>query len=219
MRGLVEYAGKAAATPVDPVVAAAALSFGFVYIHPFEDGNGRLHRWLIHHVLAQAGYNPPNLVFPVSVPMLRRIADYSKVLADYSLQVLPLVQWRVTRGLNVEVLNDTGDYYRFFDATAHAEFLYMCVEETVTRDLPREVAYLEGYDEFSRRVQEETASMPERTINLLVQFLRQNNGTLSNRGRAREFKRLSPDEVERVEELYRRCFPTAPEDEQIPARP
>ena len=76
----------------------------------------------------------------------------------------------------------------------------------MTRDLPQEVAYLEGYDEFSRRVQEEIADMPERVITLLVQFLRQNNGALSKRAYTREFRRLSPDEVERVEELYRRCF-------------
>ena len=41
----------------DPVVAAAALSFGFVYIHPFEDGNGRIDRWLIL-ILMRAGFNP-----------------------------------------------------------------------------------------------------------------------------------------------------------------
>ena len=206
MQGLVDFARQNQAAPLDPVVVAAALSFGFVYIHPFEDGNGRLHRWLIHHALARAGYNPPDLVFPVSVPMLRRITDYRKVLTSYSREVLSLVNWRTTRRRNIEVLNDTGDYYRFFDATAHAEFLYKCVEETVTRDLPEEVAYLEGYDEFSRRVQEETADMPEKTINLLAQFLRQNNGRLSKRARSREFRRLSPDEVERVEELYWRCF-------------
>lgn len=207
MQGLVDYARRALAAPLDPVVAAAALSFGFVYIHPFEDGNGRLHRWLIHHVLARAGYNPPNLVFPVSVPMLRRIAEYREVLSSYSLQVLRLVEWRPTTGRNVEVLNDTGDYYRFFDATPHAEFLYRCVEETVTLDLPREVAYLEGYDEFSRRVQDEIADMPERTVTLLVSFLRQNNGTLSNRARTREFARLSQREAQVAEDLYRRCFP------------
>ena len=207
MRGLVDYARQATAKRLDSVVVAAALSFGFVYIHPFEDGNGRLHRWLIHHALARAGYNPPHLVFPVSVPMLRRITDYREVLTSYSRQVLPLVDWRTTRRHNVEVLNDTGDYYRFFDATAHAEFLYKCVEETVTRDLPQEVAYLEGYDEFSRRVQEETADMPERSITLLAQFLRQNNGRLSKRARGREFKGLFTDEVERVEDLYARCFP------------
>ncbi len=37
---------------LDPIVSAAILAFGFVYIHPFEDGNGRLHRYLFHHVLA-----------------------------------------------------------------------------------------------------------------------------------------------------------------------
>lgn len=212
MQGIVEYANQTAAISLDPVVVAAALSFGFVYIHPFEDGNGRLHRWLIHHALARAGYNPPDLVFPVSVPMLRRITDYREVLTSYSREVLPLVDWRATRRHNVEVLNDTGDFYRFLDATAHAEFLYRCVEETVTRDLPREVAYLEGYDEFSRRVQEETADMPERTIALLVQLLRRNDGGLPSEARRGEFRCLSAEEVQRVEEQYGRCFPAVVTD-------
>ncbi|WP_419949883.1 Fic family protein [Candidatus Palauibacter sp.] len=207
MRGVVEYGRMAEETSVDPVTSAAALSFGFVYIHPFDDGNGRLHRWLIHHVLARAGYNPPSLVFPVSVPMLRRISEYREVLRSYSSRVLPLIEWRATRRHNVEVLNETGDFYRFFDATAHAEFLYGCVEETVLRDLPREVEYLEGYDEFSRRVQEEVADMPDRTIDLLSTFLRQNRGTLSKRARTREFRRLTPEEVERVEAIHASCFP------------
>ena len=207
MRGIVEYANQTASMPLDPVVVAAALSFGFVYIHPFEDGNGRLHRWLIHHALARAGYNPPDLVFPVSVSMLRRISGYREVLTSYSREVLPLVDWRPTRRHNVEVLNETGDYYRFFDATAHAEFLYKCVEETVTRDLPQEVAFLQGYDEFSRRVQEDVADMPEKTIALMERFLRRNDGRLSSTAGDREFRCLSADEVERVEELYERCFP------------
>jgi len=206
MRGVVEYGRRTEQTAVDPVVSAAVVSFGFVYIHPFEDGNGRLHRWLIHHVLARAGYNPPQVVFPVSVPMLRRISEYREVLRSYSSRVLPLIEWRATRRHNVDVLNETADLYRFFDATAHAEFLYGCVEETVTQDLPREVAYLEGYDEFSRRVQEEVADMPDRTIDLLSTFLRQNGGTLSKRVRTREFERLTADEVEQIEALYSSCF-------------
>ena len=45
--------------------------------------------WLIHHVLSRADYNPPNLAFPVSVPMLRPIAEYNDVLTSYSRDVLP----------------------------------------------------------------------------------------------------------------------------------
>ncbi len=46
MRGLVAYSNRAKVNKVDAVTTAAAIAFGFVYIHPFEDGNGRIHRWL-----------------------------------------------------------------------------------------------------------------------------------------------------------------------------
>ncbi len=42
VEGLVTFA-QDVAPELDPVVAASVLAFGFVYIHPFEDGNGRLH--------------------------------------------------------------------------------------------------------------------------------------------------------------------------------
>src|SRR5690606_32309883 len=45
VRGVVEYDGRAIGGEMDPVAVAAAVAFGFVYIHPFEDGNGRIHRW------------------------------------------------------------------------------------------------------------------------------------------------------------------------------
>ncbi len=35
------------------------VGFGFVFLHPFEDGNGRLHRYLIHHVLSARQFTPP----------------------------------------------------------------------------------------------------------------------------------------------------------------
>ena len=67
--GMIAFA-QTKAQRLNPVVAAAVLAFGFVYIHPFEDGNGRLHRCLFHHVLAQRGFNPPGVVFPISSAIL-----------------------------------------------------------------------------------------------------------------------------------------------------
>jgi hypothetical protein len=72
------------------------------------------------------------------------------------------------------------------------------------------VEYLEGYDEFSKRVQDEIADMPERMINLLSRFLGRNGGLLSERARTREFEQLSAEEVQHIEELYARCFPQQP---------
>ena len=79
IEGLVAF-DRMAALHLDPVIAAAVLAFGFVYIHPFEDGNGRLHRYLMHHVLAERGFNPPGVVFPVSAAILDRIDDYRRTL-------------------------------------------------------------------------------------------------------------------------------------------
>lgn len=155
---------------MDPVAAAAAVAFGFVYIHPFDDGNGRIHRWLIHHVLARAGYGPPGVI--VSAAILREIRLYRGVLESYSEPLSPFIEWRATDRGNVEVLNETSDYYRYFDATAHAEFLYHCMQETVEHDLPAEVAYLEAYDQFIRGVHE-MVDMPTRTADLLHRFLAQ----------------------------------------------
>ena len=109
---------------LDPVIAAAVLAFGFVYIHPFEDGNGRIHRYLMHHVLARRGFNPPGIHFPVSAAILERIDEYRGVLESYSAQAAAACRMGADRHGNVRVLNDTGDFYRFFDATPHAEFLF-----------------------------------------------------------------------------------------------
>lgn len=205
LAGLMEYDERAVRGGTDPVAAAAAMAFGFVYIHPFVDGNGRLHRWLIHHVLASAGYNPPGVVFPVSAAILRRIDDYRAVLESYSGALLPFIEWRATADSNVEVLNDTADYYRYFDATAHTEFLYACVEQTVEHDLPEEVRFLEAFDEFSSAVKE-IVEMPDREIERLRGFLAQGHGQLSRRAREREFRALTAEEATRIESLYRELF-------------
>lgn len=202
--GLIAF-DRQAVPHLDPVVAAAALAFGFVYIHPFEDGNGRLHRYLIHHVLAARGFNPPGVVFPVSAAILERIDDYRRVLEDYSARLLPLIEWRPTVDGNVHVLNETGDFYRFFDATAQTEFLYECVHRTVERDLPEEADFLRRYDAFRSRLSL-IADMPDRLSDLLFRFLRQNEGNLSQRVRSKEFAALTDEEVSRVEAIYREIF-------------
>ncbi|MGH3545724.1 MAG: Fic family protein, partial [Mycobacteriales bacterium] len=206
--GVVAYSERAVtggAGGMDAVVTAAAIAFGFVYIHPFVDGNGRIHRWLIHHILAAAHYNPPGLVFPISAAILRRLPEYRAVLESYSTPLLPFIQWLPTTDRNVEVHNETADFYRYFDATAHAEFLYACVEQTVETDLPHEVRFLEAFDQFSTGVQE-IIDMPDRQLELLRSFLEQAGGHLSKRARAKEFSALSDQEVWRIESIYAESF-------------
>jgi hypothetical protein len=202
--GMIAFDGSGA-RHMDSVIAAAVLAFGFVYVHPFADGNGRIHRYLIHHVLAGRGFNPAGVVFPVSSAILESIDGYRAVLEDYSRRQLPVIEWEPTVDGNVKVDNDTADFYRFFDATPHAEFLYECVRKTVEEDLPREMEFLGRYDRF-RTVVETVADMPNRTIDLLFRFLHQNGGSLSKRAREGEFSKLTDAEVETLERAYVEIF-------------
>jgi hypothetical protein len=203
--GLLAANMRMTASAIDPVLQAAATAFGFVYIHPYQDGNGRLHRCLIHHVLAEREFTPLGMVFPVSTVMLDRIDEYRRTLQGHSGPFMPFIDWRPTTNRNVEILDDTSDLYRYFDCTAEAEFLYACVARTVEHDLPEEIAYLRRHDEARRRIME-TVEMPDRLAQDLIMFIRQNSGKLPKRRRTREFAALTDEEAAQIEAICGEVF-------------
>ena len=210
MDGLLEANSRMRDDGIDGVLKAAATAFGFVYVHPFQDGNGRMHRCLIHHVLAERHFTPPGLVFPVSSVLLDRIDDYRATLQAHSGPLMSFIDWRPTPARNVEVQNETVDLYRYFDCTDAAEFLYSCVRRTVDEDLPREIDYLRRHDDAIRRVMD-TVEMPDRMAEDLVAYIRRNHWALSARRRQGEFAQLRDDEVARIEEIVRDSFEVSTE--------
>lgn len=205
MSGLIDTYGLLRENEFDAVLMATIIAFGFVFIHPFEDGNGRIHRYLFHHVLAEKGFVPKGLIFPVSAVILERIDEYRKTLEHYSKPRLSLIEWRPTEKNNVEVLNETLDLYRYFDATRQAEFFFECVEETVSQTLPEEVEYLRKYDLLNEFIKN-YIDMPDNLVDLLIRFLSQNNGKLSKRGRTKEFDKLTDKEIQAIEIKYAEIF-------------
>jgi hypothetical protein len=205
MEGMITANERMRGGELDSVLQAAATAFGFVYIHPFQDGNGRLHRCLIHHVLAERKFTPPGMVFPVSPVMLDRIDTYRDTLRAHSGPLMDYIEWRPTRERNVDVLNDTADLYRYFDCTEAAEFLYACVAQAVDKDLPREIDFLRRNDEAMRRVMN-TVEMPDRMAENLVRFIRLNEGKLGRKRRDGEFAKLTDDEVTSIEAIVREAF-------------
>jgi hypothetical protein len=205
MAGMLEANDRMRDDGLDAVLQAAATAFGFVYIHPFEDGNGRLHRCLIHHVLAERRFTPAGLLFPVSSVLLDRIDHYRTTLRGHSAALMPYIDWRPAQERNVDVLNDTADLYRYFDCTQAAEFLYACVQRTVDDDLPREIDYLRRHDIALQRIMD-AVEMPDRRAEDLVMFIRQNGGALPTKRREGEFKELTKDEVQRIERIVADAF-------------
>ncbi len=190
---------------VDAILQAACIAFGFVYIHPLADGNGRLHRCLIHHVLAERKFSPPGMVFPVSSVMLDRIDDYRRTLQLHSRPLMDFIDWRALANGNIDVTNDTADLYRFFDCTEEAEFLYECVLRTVEEDLPREIDHIKHHDSAISAIMN-AVEMPDRLAESLIIFIRQNGGTLAKRRREKEFAKLTNDEVKMIEVIVSEAF-------------
>lgn len=205
LSALLEANDRMMADELDPVLQSAATAFGFVYVHPLQDGNGRLHRCLIHHVLAERKFTPPGMVFPVSSVMLDRIDQYRATLQSHSGPLMRFIDWRPTPQRNIEVLNDTADFYRYFDCTETAEFLYACVQRTVQFDLPREIDFLRRHDEALRRIMD-TVDMPDRLAKDFIMFVQQNHGALPKRRRTHEFNKLTDDEVAALEAVIRESF-------------
>jgi hypothetical protein len=78
---------------VPAIIHAAAISYGFVFMHPFEDGNGRIHRFLIHNILFLRGQIPKGLMFPVSAAMLKNPALYDHSLEAFSNPLMQLIDY------------------------------------------------------------------------------------------------------------------------------
>lgn len=200
MNGWMNFVERLQDSNVDAVCAAAAMAFGLVFIHPFEDGNGRIHRFLIHHELARSGFAPQKLIFPVSAVMLRERGDYDKILESYSKTTLEFIEYELNERGEMTVENETAHLYRYWDATAFAEFLYHCVSETIRRDLREELGFLGVFDRAMKAVME-VVDMPDRRASLLVRFILQNRGELSKKKRESEFPELTEDEISSIEAI------------------
>jgi hypothetical protein len=181
----------------DPVVAAAVAAFGFVILHPFDDGNGRIHRFLVHHILSKLGFTPQGILFPVSAAMLRDRLAYDQVLEGFSASIMPFIQYDLDLEHGMTVKNDTAQLYRYFDATAQAEYLYRCIEETIHRDLRDEIGFLAVFD-AALRATLNIVDMPNRRAALLVRLILQNKGKLS-KGKRTSFAEITDQEVDRIE--------------------
>jgi hypothetical protein len=187
-----EYSG------LDPVIVAAVAGFGFVFLHPFDDGNGRLHRFIIHHALAIGGFTPQGFVFPVSATMLAKLHDYDACLESYSREIGLHVEYRLDAHGGMEVLNDTLPWYRYPDLTVQAEALFCFIRDTIDGAMAEELDYLAAYDK-ARTGMRAVVDLPDRSLDLFIRLCLQNKGRLSASKRSL-FEELDDDEIQRLEQ-------------------
>lgn len=186
---------------IDPVIAASVASFGFVFLHPFMDGNGRLSRFLFHHALCQSGRLDEGLLLPVSVAMKRQEAEYLKALQSFSVPARKLwkVNWIDEDRFDFE-FNGTDSIYRFWDATPCVEFGYRMAEQALDIDLRQETEFLARFDRIASALNDEF-DVRSNDQHLLIITALQNNGRISNNRRKKLVDRVPEDVFDFVERL------------------
>ena len=192
---------------MSPVLRAVAISFSFVFIHPFEDGNGRLHRYLIHDLLARARIGGEGVLLPVSAEILLDLQKYDACLEDFSKPLLAAAEYSLDKDGVLSVHNpvDIDGFYRYPDLTSQCEFLVRILEKTIRHAIPQEILFLQKYDR-ARSAIAEIVDMPDQKREKLLMRLYKNGGKLARKRREGEFSELKSREIEDIESAFREAF-------------
>lgn len=193
MEELISFANEAP-QQVDPLVAAGIISFGFVFLHPFMDGNGRLSRFLVHQTLCRAGALQNGLLLPVSVAMKREEQRYLEALQAFSKPTRSFweVHWIDFDNLSFEFKGHSA-LYRFWDATVGVTFLLEMAKRALDIELREETLFLERFDYIFKAVDERFDVRGSDLTQLVMMCLSQ-NGVVS-KNRRKQFQYRVPEPV------------------------
>ncbi len=175
---------------------AAIAAFGFVYIHPLADGNGRLHRFLINDTLRRDGVVPAPFILPVSALITessKERADYDRALEAFS---RPLMQRYgeavsfsgeprqeadgIRSNFNFSAYDDAMPAWRFLDLTSHVIYLGHVLRCTIEQELHQQARFFRSHDLARRRVKD-VIEGPDTDIDTIIRSARENNGALSGK--------------------------------------
>ena len=208
---------------VPPLVKAALVCFGLVFIHPFMDGNGRLSRLLAHHTLHCKGALPDvkgnPAILPLSVAMKKNEKAYLHALEYFSQPARQL--WDVTHIGDSDFVFDfksTALVYAHWSGQKAAEFVTACAGEALEQSLIEEAVYLQGYDQAFEK-SDKSYDLPNKTINLLIQWIHQNSGRMPERRKnAQELILFKPGQLDEIEAIVAEAFGMQDAAETYPQR-
>jgi Fic/DOC family len=195
-------------TGLSPVARAALVSFGFVYLHPMIDGNGRISRFLINDVLRRDGTLPAPYIVPISTILQR--PDLRPLSYDGALELLsrPLMQqyrsqWTfgteqqgqdgVTYNLQFDGYKDALHAWRYPDMTHHVTFLAATLDLTIDQEMRSEAQYLQRHGAARSRLKT-IIEGPDPALDRIIRSVRQSRGTIGGKLRA-EYPILERPEI------------------------
>lgn len=209
MTHFMEMANELPKERVDPIVAAAVASFGFVYLHPYMDGNGRLSRFLFHHALCMSGNLEKGHLLPVSVAMKKNEQLYLQALESYSKPSRKLwdARW-IGEGDFDFTFKGEESTYRYWDATPCVEFGFKMAKEALEIHIKNEVEFIAAFDHIWKKV-EADFDIKGSTLHILIASALQNNGEVSKNKRRKFEQEVPPGAFDLIQEHATACLEKA----------
>lgn len=164
---------------VPSLIHATIISFGEVYIHPMVDGNGRIHRYLIHDVMKQR--EPIHeFIIPISASILKNQDKYDKVLDSISKPIMAILEYELddTQNNKIKIKNDIDYMYRYPDYTEHTLFIYEMMQCAISNELIEEICLLIVFD-FAKTALNSIADIANGTLDKIVSILISQGGKCS----------------------------------------
>jgi Fic family protein len=190
------------------VARAALVSFGFVYLHPMIDGNGRISRFLINDVLRRDGALPAPYIVPISAILQRpdlRPLSYDGALELFSRPLMQQYrnQWSfgaeqqgqdgATYNLQFDGYQDALHAWRYPDLTHHVGFLADVLDLTIEQEIRSEAQYLQRHRAARTRLKT-IVEGPDPELDRIIRSVRESRGTISGKLRA-EYPMLERAEI------------------------
>ncbi|MDQ6976498.1 MAG: cell filamentation protein Fic, partial [Ghiorsea sp.] len=145
------------------------------------------------------------VIFPVSATMLNHVHEYDACLESFSKAIKPLIDFVSNDDASIEVLNETVNLYRYFDATRMAEYLYACVDTTIEGELKVELQTVSAFA-HARKAIDAAFDLPEKQKNLFLKLCWQGKGQISKAKRKSHFGAFTDDEIDMMQRLVAPYF-------------
>lgn len=178
-----------------PVMRSAVAAFGFVYIHPLADGNGRVHRFLINDILRRDGAIPDPVILPVSAVITDDSGErrnYDRILDKISKPLMQEVREHitftakpiaypdgVTSNLEFSGNEEARPVWRYPNLSPHVIYLSSIIKRTLTEQMREQSRYLRSHVR-ARHALKEIIEMPDHQADRVLRSIDQNKGELSN---------------------------------------
>ncbi|URX64352.1 Fic family protein [Luteibacter anthropi] len=204
----------------ESLARAAVLAFGFVYIHPMRDGNGRLHRFLINDTLVRDKALPDGVILPVSATITSSAAfrsGYDSALEVFSRPFMrrygtsyrfgELVTYEDGTPSNF-IFDDYGDArsaWRYPDLTEHVQYTARLVAHTVRSEMAEEARVLMVFQRAMENLKE-VAEMPDQDAHRIIRSVKENGWMFSGKLRKQYPKLGDERRAARILEAIRSAF-------------